>query len=61
MNAYKLNSSANYILRQAISKSLGIAITEVYKAVKSIDTANGVVTTWDGKKYRVKLEEEPNL
>jgi len=57
MNAYKLNSMANYILRRAIAKSLNIPIVDVYKAVKDISNYHEVITTADGKKYTLSLIE----
>ena len=36
MNSWKLNSTAGHLLRLAISKSLNIHFTEVYKTVKFI-------------------------
>ena len=56
MNAYKLNSIAGYITRKAIREGLNIQWTEIYKTVKDI-TDEGIITTKDGKKYKLKLEE----
>jgi hypothetical protein len=57
MNAYRLNSMANYLLRRAIARSLNIPIADVYKAVKDISNNNEVITTADGKKYTLSLIE----
>jgi hypothetical protein len=57
MNAYRLNSMANYLLRRAIARSLNIPIADVYKAVKDISNNNEFITTADGKKYTLSLIE----
>ena len=57
MNAYRLNSMANCLLRRAIARSLNIPIADVYKAVKDISNNNEVITTADGKKYTLSLIE----
>jgi DNA-binding Lrp family transcriptional regulator len=56
MNSWKLNSTAGYWFRLAISKSLNIHFTEVYRKVKSINN-EGVIETSDGKKYELILKE----
>ena len=56
MNAYKLNGIVGYIARKAIREGLNIQWTEIYKTVKDI-TDEGIITTKDGKKYKLKLEE----
>ena len=56
MNSWKLNSTAGHLLRLAISKSLNIHFTEVYKTVKFIHH-DGVIETSDGKKYELTLKE----
>lgn len=55
MNSWKLNSAAQYHLRVAISDSLKIPLTDVYKTVKSLNY--GTVETKDGKKYQLILKE----
>lgn len=56
MNSWKLNSTAGHWFRLAISKSLDIHFTEVYRKVKSINN-EGVIETSDGKKYELILKE----
>ena len=56
MNSWKLNSTAGHLLRLAISKSLNIHFTEVYKTVKFINN-DGVIETSDRKKYELTLKE----
>ena len=56
MNAYKLNGIVGYTARKAIYEGLNIQWTEIYKTVKDI-TDEGIITTKDGKKYKLKLEE----
>ena len=56
MNSWKLNSTAGYLLRLAVSTSLNIHFTEVYKKVKSINH-EGVIETSNGKKYELILKE----
>lgn len=56
MNSWKLNSTAGHWFRLAISKSLNIHFTEVYKTVKFIHH-DGVIETSDGKKYELTLKE----
>lgn len=56
MNSWKLNSTAGYLFRLAVSKSLSIHFTEVYKKVKSINN-EGVIETSNGKKYELVLKE----
>lgn len=58
MNSWKLNSIANYSLRQAIANGLNIPITDVYKTVKDINNRNPVIIlTKDNKRYKLILEE----
>lgn len=56
MNSWKLNSTAGHWFRLAISKSLNIHFTEVYREVKSINN-EGIIETLDGKKYELILKE----
>lgn len=56
MNSWKLNSTAGHLFRLAISKSLNIHFTEVYRKVKSINH-DGVIETSDGKRYELTLKE----
>lgn len=56
MNAYKLNGKAGHFFRQAVCEKLGINHTEIYREVKNISD-NGIITTREGKKYKLKLEE----
>lgn len=56
MNSWKLNSTAGHWFRLAISKSLNIHFTEVYRTVKSINH-DGVIETSDGKRYELILKE----
>ncbi|MGL6105202.1 hypothetical protein [Romboutsia sp.] len=55
MNSYKLNGIAGHLTRRIIIESLNIVPTELYKTVKSIDN-NGVITTHDGRMFKLKLE-----
>jgi hypothetical protein len=59
MNAYKLNSTANYHLRMAICKWLDINFSEVYKTVESINN-DQTIKLKDGRKFKLKLEEVIN-
>jgi hypothetical protein len=56
MQSWKLNSIANYVLRQTIAKNLNIPLSDVYKTVEDI-LASNVIKTKDGKKYKLVLEE----
>lgn len=56
MNSYRFNGLAGHFTRLAICEGLNINHTEIYKIVKSL-SADGTITTKDGKKYKLKLEE----
>ena len=56
MNSYKLNGTVGHLARMAINEGLDIVNSEIYKVVKSIDN-NGIITTKDDKKYKLKLVE----
>ena len=57
MNAWKLNGHSGAMFRAAICESLDIPLTEVYKAVKSIDPKDRTIETKDGSKYRLRLQK----
>lgn len=59
MNAWKLNSIAQYLFRKAIADSLGINFSNVYKTIKEIDQ-DGTITLRDGSKYKLELKKLPN-
>lgn len=59
MNSWKLNGIVGHITRSAIVKKLNIHHTEIYRKVKNIDI-NGVITTNDGKQYKLELTEINN-
>jgi hypothetical protein len=56
MNSWKLNGIAGHLTRQAISKSLKIHHTEIYKTVKIVHF-DGTIETKEGKKYQLELKE----
>jgi sugar-specific transcriptional regulator TrmB len=56
MNSWRLNGMAGHLTRSAICKKLGIHHTEIYKVVKDIEM-DGVITTKEGKKYKLELKE----
>lgn len=56
MNSWKLNSIANYVLRQTIANKLNIPLKDVYMTVKDI-LASNIIETKDSKKYKLVLEE----
>lgn len=55
MQSWKFNSIAQGILREAISKSLKIPYTDVYKTIR--DTHYNLIKTKDGKVYELILKE----
>ena len=55
MNAYKLNGSLGHLARTAIVEGLNIHHVDIYYNVEDIQKE--VITTKDGKKYKLKLEE----
>lgn len=57
MNSWKFNSTAQNFLKILICKIHKIAYSDFYRWVKTLDNENGIVTTADGKKYKVTLEE----
>jgi len=57
MNSYKLNGIVGHVARMAICKGLNIHHTDIYKTVKDIK-ADGTIYTKDGKKFKLKLEED---
>jgi hypothetical protein len=59
MNSWKLNGMAGHLARQAINRGLNIHHTEIYKVVKSV-SADGIIETHDGKKYKLTLTEIKN-
>jgi|LakMenEpi03Aug12_release.lakeMendotaPanAssembly.Ray.scaffolds.fasta_scaffold191330_5 hypothetical protein len=59
MNSWKLNGIAGHLTRKAIISKLNITFTQIYKTVKSIDN-NGIIETYDGKKYVLELKEIEN-
>jgi sugar-specific transcriptional regulator TrmB len=56
MNSWKLNGMVDHLTRQAINRGLNIHHTEIYKVVKSV-SADGLIETHEGKKYKLILEE----
>jgi sugar-specific transcriptional regulator TrmB len=56
MNSWKLNGMAGHLTRQAIIRGLNIPCTQIYKVVKSV-SADGLIETHEGKKYKLTLEE----
>lgn len=59
MNAYKFNSITGWLLRNAISKSLGIHHTKIYKEVMDV-TSDGRIIMQNGKIYELTLIETKN-
>lgn len=55
MQSWKLNSTANSILRTAIATSLRIPFTDVYKVIR--ETQSNFIILKTGKIYKVTLEE----
>jgi len=55
MNAYRMNSIAQYLLRSCIAEGLNINISDVYKQIKSIDSRR-IIEAKDGKKYKLELK-----
>ena len=56
MNAYKLNSISGNYFRKAITDSLEIPFTDIYKVVKEIKT-DGTIVMHSGRKFKLKLIE----
>lgn len=56
MNSWKLNAQAGHHYRVALCKEFNIKHTELYRTVKDIDN-KGVITTRDGRKFKVILKE----
>ena len=57
MNAYKLHGQSGRLVIAAVCKYLGIGYSEIYKILKDVDGATGIIETKEGKKYRLELTE----
>lgn len=55
MNSWKLNSTANYLVRKAICKYFQLEMNSVYRSIKSIDGTK--ITAYNGKVYELTLRE----
>lgn len=55
MQSWKFNSTAQGILREAISRSLKIPYNDVYKTIR--ETKSNFIRTKDGKLYEIILKE----
>lgn len=58
MNSWKFNSSAQYLLRDAVLKYFKSEPFNIYRAVKAIEGTN--IVMYNGKVYGLTLKEIEN-
>jgi hypothetical protein len=57
MNSWKVNGISGHMFRQAIINYFKLEPSSIYRAIKDVDSVNSIVTMYDGKKYKITLEE----
>lgn len=58
MNSWKFNSSAQYLLRDAVIKYFKLEPSSIYRVVKAIERTN--IIMYNGKVYELTLKEIEN-
>jgi len=59
MNSWKFNSSAQYLLRDAVIKYFKLEPSSIYRAVETIEGTN--IIMYNGKIYELTLKEIKNV